>query len=524
MTVPKRRPPIAVAVAALLTLAACTASSPDEPATAAPTAELARFYEQTPDFGPCAGYAMTSSETEVLTSDDTFECARIDVPLDYDAPDDQTVRIALLRVPARGENPIGSLVLNTGGPGGSGLMGAATAATGLAESRITERFDLVGFDPRGVGASIPAVDCFTDAELDTGTVPTSTVGTAGSVTEADTTELFEGCAERTGGARVLEHLGTRDAARDMDLVRAVMGDEQLSYLGQSYGTRLGAVYAETFPDRVRAMVLDGAIDPEQGTFERRVYAYGGFQRSFEQLAAYCAEQPDCPLGPDPARATQVLQETLRPLLNQPVPAKDGFELTFDAATAGIISGLYSAQAWPAIIAGIAEVQAGRGDTLVAIGNLFAGRAPDGRWSNFGEAVFAINCMDEQRFTPEQTAELRNAVVEAAPFLDPGTDLSLGARDTCEAWPTPPTLTIPYAQHIEDLPPTLIVSITGDPSTPYEGGSTLAEALGGTMLTVEGEQHTIVMAGTSPCVDDIAATYLIDLHTPPADATCTLPST
>ena len=505
---------VAAVGVAMLALAAC--SAPEHTGTA-----LERFHAQELTFEPCDDYATTGDEAEVLSGSDTFECARLQVPLDYDDLGGETVQIAVLRVPARGDEPAGSLVLNPGGPGGSGVMAAALTSVSLAESPITEAFHLVGFDPRGVGATVPAIDCFTDAEADTGAVPTSAVGSVAPITEEYTRELFDRCAEGSGGAQALANVGTRDVVRDMDILREALGEEKLSYLGQSYGTRLGAVYAETFPDNVRAMVLDGAIDPRQGTFERRVYAYTGFQRAFEQLAAFCAEQPDCPLGPDPGQATRVLQDTLRPLLDEPLPALNGFELTFDAATAGIISGLYASQAWPAIIAGIAEVRAGRGDTLVALGHAFAGRASDGRWSNFGEAVFAINCVDEQRLTPEQTADLRVAVVEAAPFLDPGINLREGARDGCEAWPFEPTLGIPYAEDVQGLPPTLVVSITGDPSTPYDGGFRLAEALGSAVLTVEGQQHTVVMAGTSECVDEIAAAYLIDLRVPADDTTCRL---
>ncbi|CAN3130644.1 alpha/beta hydrolase [Mycobacterium sp. smrl_JER01] len=507
----------AVLTAAVALLAGCVGAG-------APTAGtgLERFYTQHIVFGSCDDYGSTATEAEVLAGDEALECAYMDAPLDYSDPGAETVQIALLRAPARGDDPIGSLVLNPGGPGGSGVMAAALTSRALAGSRITERFDLVGFDPRGVGASRPAVDCFTDAEADTGAVPTSAIGTVAAITEEHARALLDRCAAGSGGAHVLEHLGTRDAARDMDILRAVLGDERLSYLGQSYGTRLGAVYAETFPDKVRAMVLDGAIDPQQGTFERRVYAFSGFQRSFDQLAAFCAEQADCPLGPDPDLATQVLHQTLRPLLDEPLPALDGFELTYDAATGGIISGLYHFAAWPAIIDGIAEVQRGRGDTLVALGHAFVGRGRDGRWPNLGEALYAVNCMDEQRMTPTETAQLRAAVLEAAPFLDPGIDLSHGARDTCEAWPAPPTLEIPYAQNVDDgLPPPLVVSITGDPTTPYGGGMSLAAALGGTVLRVEGEQHTIVTAGTDPCVDEIVADYLIEQRLPPEGATCTL---
>ncbi|WP_130796419.1 alpha/beta hydrolase [Streptomyces otsuchiensis] len=484
-------------------------------------AELQRFYDQELSFEGCADYATTGDEEAILTSDESFECARMEVPLDYELPDGDTAQIALMRVPARGE-PIGSLVLNGGGPGGSGLVQAAVTGPALAESPMTERFDLVGFDPRGVGASVPAVDCYSDAEAESGDSTLSYLGTVVEWTEEDTRRLAERCAEGTGGDEALASLGTRDVARDMDMLRALLGDDGLSYLGQSYGTRLGAVYAEMFPDRVRAMVLDGAVDPRQDTAGLRVGAYSAFQRSFEQMAEFCAADSDCPLGTEPDRATEEFQNLIRPLLEETVPAGDDGELDFDTATGGVVVGLYSEEAWPAVIQGIAELKNdGRGDTLRALVNSFGGRAADGRWNNFSEANFAINCMDEDRKTPAEAADLRAAVFDAAPFMDPGTDLSDGSRDGCEFWPAEPTLGYPYADGVEGLPQTLTVSITGDPSTPYESGTSLADALGGTMLTVEGEQHTIVATGTNACVDEIASAYLIDLKTPEDDAVCQL---
>lgn len=512
---------IAAAVALLL-LGACAATDVAGGPTSAdgPDTGLEGFYEQELAFEPCDSYATTVTEAEQYAISDAFECARMRVPVDYAEPDGDTMQIALMRVPARGER-IGSLVLNTGGPGGSGVLATALTSQTLASSPMTERFDLVGFDPRGVGASIPAVDCWSDAEADAGIAAPSAVDTSVQLTEAAVQEFYERCAEGSGGADVLVGLGTRDVARDMDVLRAVLGDDRLSFLGQSYGTRLGAVYAEQFPGNVRAMVLDGAFDPTQGTVERRRAAYSGFQRSFDQMAAWCATQPDCPLGADPARATEVFQQTVRPLLAQLLPAGPGFELGFDDAVGGVISGLYTEDAWPVLVQGIAEVQQGRGETLLGVGRSFGGRAADGRWSNFGEVIFAINCMDEDRLTTAQTGQLRAAVWADAPFMDPGTDPAAGARDACQPWPEQPTLGFPYADDVEDLAPPLVVSITGDPTTPYEAGRVLADTLGGTMLTVEGEQHTIVMLGTSPCIDAIASAYLIDLELPPEDATCTL---
>ncbi len=501
-------------LAVTMMMTACTSDTPAVPSSSA----LDRIHSQEIAWEACESYATTSIESAVFARTPTMECGRLEVPLNYQDPGGKAARLAVARVPARGE-PIGSLVLNPGGPGGSGLLATAATALSLPDSRLTDNFDLVGFDPRGVGGSDPAIDCFTDGEADRGDILLSTHGSTVQWTQQDTKVILDRCAKRSGGVDVMTSVGTRDAARDIDVLRAVLADEQLTFLGQSYGTRLGAVYAEQFPQNVRAMLLDGAIDPNQGTFERRVGAFAGFQRSFDQMAAFCAIQVDCPLGDDPAKATGVFHEIVRPLYGRPVPAL-GSDLGFDEAIGGVITGLYSEAAWPRIITGIAQLQQGRGDELLQLGYDFSLRDAEGRWPNFGEALYAINCMDEERLSEEEGNALRTAIFDAAPFMDPGVVLT-GARDGCEQWPTEPTLGFPYAADIVGLPPTLVVSITGDPTTPHAGGVKLAETLGSALLTVEGEGHTIVMAGTNQCVNEIAADYLVDLELPPEGASCEL---
>ncbi|MDX1993385.1 MAG: alpha/beta hydrolase [bacterium] len=486
-------------------------------------AGLERFYEQELTFGSCEDFATTWLDEQLFV--DPFECARLEVPLNYDDPEGKTMQSGVLRLLAQGapEERIGSLVINPGGPGGSGMNIAALASvSGLRGGRVLQHFDMVGFDPRGVGASTPSINCFTDEELDRGEVRTTLLGTSGEWDEGDTRALMERCAEGSGGEDVLAAVGTRNVARDMDVLRAALGEEQLTFLGQSYGTRLGAVYAEMFPQNVRAMVLDGVMNPRQGSAERRLALHAGFQRSFELMAEFCAQSPDCPLGTDPEQATAVFQDLVQPLIDDPVPAGDGRTLDFAGATGGVLSGLYTAEAWPRVIDGITQLRnEGRGDELLAIGDDFSGRYPDGGWSNFSEANLAINCNDEQRRTPEEEAELRRQIFEVNPILDTGRPVAGVTRDACEFWPSEPTLGIPYAQNVQGLPDTLIISITGDPSTPYAAGASLADSIGGTVLTVEGERHTVALEGISPCVNDIVADYLINLELPDEGATCTL---
>lgn len=510
-------------VAILIAAGGCGAADTDADTSSAPHAEAAEpFRDQTLDFGSCEGKAPTENEAPAFV--DPFQCAWMDVPLDYDDPGGRQAQIGVMKLEAKGDpsEKLGTIVVNPGGPGGSGMVQAAQAAAGLNGTPVTDRFDIVGFDPRGVGASTPAISCFSDAERDSGEGQVTLLGASGSWTDDDTKQLEQKCADGSGGEDVLEHVGTRDVATDMDVLREVLGEDTLNFMGQSYGTRLGTVYAEMFPDKVGAMVLDGVIDPGLGTAERRVELHTGFQRSFEKMAEFCAEQGDCPLGNDPSKATEEFQHLVQPLVENPAQGSDGRMVGFDQATGGVLGGLYYSDVWPAIIDGIRELKdEGRGDTLLAIGDVYETRGPTGEWNNQTEANLAINCNDEQRLTPEETARLRQQIVDVNPILDPGTDLSQGSRDACEHWPSEPSLGLPYAQDVEDVPGSLIVSITGDPVTPYPAGQALADDIGGRVLTVDGEQHTTAMSGANECVTDAVVSYLVDGQLPAEGARCRL---
>lgn len=508
---------------ALALLAGCSGSDagsdadapPPSGTSSAPDAESA-FHEQEIAFEPCE---TPPPAPGVEAPDIEVECGTLTVPLDHAEPDGETAEIAMLRVPARGDDPIGSLVLNPGGPGFPGTSFAPLMAGVWAESPVTERFDLIGFDPRGVGSSTPAVDCYTDQEREDDALLSAFDGGVLTWTEETAAQTYEACAAGSGGAEVLDHLGTRDVAQDLDIMRAALGDEGLSFLGASYGTRLGAVYAEMFPENVRALVLDAAMDPLIGSHERRVQQFTAIQASFDQMAAMCAEDADCPLGEDPEQAVERYQELAQPLIEEPVPAGDGRELSFNKANGGIVAGMYNAESWPVVIEGIAELEEGRGDTLLALSDGYQGRSQDGVYADHLEATFAINCLDEDRLEPAQVKDLKQDSFAAAPFLDTGRPVEEG-QDACTQWPGDSTLKAPYATDIEGLPDTLTVSTTGDALTPHEGGISLAETLGGSLLTVEGDQHGATAADNA-CIQDAVAAYLVDLESPAEDATCRL---
>ncbi|GAA5138323.1 alpha/beta hydrolase [Pseudonocardia adelaidensis] len=517
---------LAVAVcSAVLVLSGCSqpAVPAPDPQPQAPPPELSRFYDQQLSWGGCADYA-TSATDRATFDDPTLECARLEVPLDYNQPDGRTARIGVLRHRASGDR-IGSLVVNPGGPGASGMSLGATMSGRLAQSQLGQRFDVVGFDPRGVGASTPTIDCLNDAEWEVERadldVDPSPQGVA--QTEAENQQYAQRCTERSGGADVLANVGSRDVVRDMDILRQALGDEKLTYLGYSYGTRLGSAYAEAFPQNVRALVLDGALDPEQTTVQRTVDQNAGFQQAFDAFAADCAKQPNCPLGTDPARATATFQALTRPLMDRPAAADGGARtLSYPDAVTGTIQALYLSDFWPLLNRGLSSLAAGDGTILLRLADMYNDRGQDGHYGNGIEAFIVISCVDEERITDRaEQGELIRRSNEAAPFRDDGRGV-VAALDPCAFWPAPPT-SEPHVPQVQGLPPTLTVSVTGDPATPYQAGVDLSKALGGSLLTVDGAQHTVALQGNR-CVDDIVSGYLVDLRTPPDGARCSLAPT
>jgi len=288
---------LALMVMALLPLA-CTSHEAAAPSGAGATQRgsadavsmgLERFYGQALSWGACSAFATTPEDKKTY-ADPSLQCAYLEVPLDYAKPNDRTIKVGLPRRPASDPaQRIGSLVLNPGGPGGSGMSAAAKLVDRIKDNELGRRFDLVGFDPRGVGSTQPQVHCLTPAEWDAERltylgVDTSPAGVAREESQERTDDAE--CASRTG-IDVLAHVGTREVARDLDVIRSALGDAKLSYLGYSYGTRIGTSYAEDFPGTVRAMILDGAIDPAQAPVAEHIDQGRGFQQAFDMFSAWC---------------------------------------------------------------------------------------------------------------------------------------------------------------------------------------------------------------------------------------------
>ena len=466
-------------------------------------------------WGPCR--PAGGGGGEALTFPAGAQCGEIAVPVSYDDPNGDVATLALIRFPATGEK-IGSLIINPGGPGESGVE----AATGIVESlapQVRERFDLVGFDPRGVGGSTPALWCNSDADNDRlradPMVDYSPEGVARI--ERITKEFIERCVDKMG-PDFLANVGTANVARDLDVLRAAVGDDKLNYLGYSYGTRIGAAYAEAYPEKVRAMILDGAVDPNADPIQADIDQAEAFQKAFNDYAADCAKDVGCPLGSDPAKAVDVYRDLVDPLVDKPLPTRDPRGLSYSDAIVGTIMALYSPNLWRHLTSGLTEMTKGRGDTMLALADMYMRRDAQGRYTNATDARVSINCVDQPAITDRaKVVEEDRRLREVAPFMSYGEFTGNAPLSTCAFWPVPPTST-PHAVSAPGLPPVMVVSSTGDPATPYQAGVDLAEQLGGSLLTFNGTQHTVVFQGEQ-CVDDYAAAYLIDLTLPPAGATC-----
>jgi len=471
---------------------------------------------------PRPGSPIKWAQCKAAASDETripvgAECGMLSVPVDYSKPDGDVAQIAMIRFKATGQK-IGSLVVNPGGPGESGVKLAASLAPTLPQS-VRERFDLVGFDPRGVANSAPAVWCNSDADNDRlradPTVDYTPEGVAHI--EKENKEFAQRCVDKMG-KEFLANLGTANVAKDLDAIRAGLGDDKLTYLGYSYGTLFGAIYAEAYPDKVRAMILDGAIDPNADQIEANVRQAAAFQKAFDNFAAACATSPDCPLGTDPAKAVDVYKSLVEPLVKNPAETKDPRGLSYSDAIIGTILPLYSPSLWRHLTQALSELKDGTGDTLLAMADQYMQRDGQGHYTNAVDVRIAVNCVDKPHITDRaKVVDADRRSREVAPFMSYGEFTGLAPLDRCAFWPVPAT----GDQHkinVKGLPPILVVSTTNDPATPYQAGVDLAAQLGGTLLTFDGTQHTVVFQGDT-CVDDIAARYLVDVTVPPPNTRC-----
>jgi pimeloyl-ACP methyl ester carboxylesterase len=515
---------IGMVLAGVASLAlACTSATGQAPMRPTPggtvPAGLERFYSQSLSWSGCSSFAVTPHDKRTY-ADPGLQCAYLSVPLDYANPNGRDIKVGLLRRPASDKaHRIGSLVINPGGPGGSGMSTAVSLADQVANNDIGRRFDFVGFDPRGVGSSEPEVVCRTPAERDAErlmnlSVDTSPAGVA--KTEAQEKTDNQGCVSRTG-KDVLANVGTRDVVRDMDIMRSALGDQKLTYLGYSYGTRIGSAYAEAFPKNVRAMILDGAVDPAQDQVSQLIDQGRGFQKAFDAFVGWCVARPDCGVGQDKDLAVSRYQSLVRPLINQPASAADGRKLSYTDATIGTVQALYLSDLWPTLNRGLQELAQGHGDTLMRLSDVYYGRNQDGSYSTEMDVFQSVLCVDNPPIKDPNVARDADAQYrKVAPFLDTGQPPS-AALDNCAFWPVPSTGG-PHHPQTPGLPTVVVISTTQDPATPYQAGVNLANDLKARLLTYEGTQHTAFLQGNS-CIDQAGVSYFTTLELPAEGTRC-----
>ncbi len=473
--------------------------SPSGPVdTSAPSPDLQSFYDQELDWSSC---------------EDDFECATLEVPLTYSAPDGESIELALLKVPSRDDRQ-GSLVVNPGGPGAPGTDYAAAASSVFREP-LLRAFDIVGFDPRGTGESAP-VDCLTDEQLDTYLSSDPNPDTAEEAQEfADLVREFgRGCAELSGDE--VNHVSTIEAARDMDVLRAALGENKLTYLGASYGTKLGATYAELFPDRVGRLVLDGAVDVSLDNRQLGLEQAAGFETALSAYIQNCIDTTDnCFLGDSVDEGLATISGLLADIETSPLPAGDR-ELQIGNAFYGIVTPLYNRDYWFLLSASLRSALDGSGTALMELADLYASRGPEGYTDNSSEAIFAINCLDDPSSVDfdEVAAEIP-AFEEASPTFGSIFAWSLtncrGSRGR--------TTEKPIEIKAEGAAPILVVGTTRDPATPMKWAEALAAQLeSGVLLRRDGDGHTAYNSGNE-CIDSAIESYLLDGDVPDNPTDC-----
>ncbi len=451
-----------------------------------------------------------------------FDCATLDVPVNYADPDGEQVAIAVIRREATDPSArIGSLVINYGGPGDPGTETLRETYEAL-PAVIRERFDLVSFDPRGTGHSRP-IDCVDDATFDRASsedvTPDSEQELQGYYDgSAFSVDLIDACIERNG--TWLARVGTRNVARDVDQLRSALGDPRLTYLGYSYGTVIGAVYAQEFPNRTRALVLDSAVNMSTTPLQRLRGNAKGFEDAHDAFLDACADSDDCPFraGGNPREALLDLRDEFEAGLT--VTSADGRVVGVTEFYVGMLAGLYARETWTTLAQALHDAsENGDGELLRLLSDALVGRRADGTYNNIQEAIGIINCADDPS-TRASFAEYRQTYAELSheyPVFGPAFASSPLGCDPRLPKPAPSEQLGDV--RVDDAPSVLILGVTDDPATPYAGALDLHRRLRNSrVLTLESTQHTAYGRGLA-CIDDAVDQYLLERELPPRKTRC-----
>lgn len=469
------------------------------------------------DSSGAAGVPRPESALVWTPLEDRVDEARLQVPLDHDDPDGEQIELYLVRHQADPEQRVGVLFVNPGGPGYGGSSLAAQAEF-IYSTALLDAFDVIGVDPRGTGLSEPHIDCVDDYDpffgLETGPDDAS----EDQLLQRQASFFTQACVDRSG--ELLPHVGTVDAALDLDLLRQALGEDEVSWFGWSYGTQLGATWLTMFPDTVRAAVLDGAVDPTVGRIDGLVQQSAGFDATLSTFLADCAADTTCAFSND-GDAVNAFYDLLVQIETTRIPTTPGRpDLNQGVFELGVAQALYSDSLWPELGQALADAQRGDGAGMLALYDAYYGRLPDGGYGDELEAYFAITCADDP--SAGGASGVAEAVARRADFIRSSPRIGTSAAYElliCASFPADTFGAGPERVEItgEGAGPVVVVGNTGDPATPFEGSRRMAEALEeGVFVEVEADQHTAY--GLNRCIDTAIDDYLIEL-TVPEGVTC-----
>ena len=501
--------PLTAAVAVLgLMLGSCSVLAPEQPtvSSADPTvvgdvpANLADFYTQAVTWTSCSG---------------GFQCAEVEVPMDYEKPSKESIKLAVTRLKASGKRQ-GAMLVNPGGPGGSGVDMVQDAAQAYFSEKLRDAYDVVGFDPRGVQRSAP-VKCLDAAQMDAARQQTFDPSTdAGMASlEAEAKRQSELCKDNSGPS--LPFVDTVSAARDMDILRAVVGDPKLNYMGFSYGTKLGATYAGLFPERVGKFSLDGAMDPSLDIDQVSMGQAVGFEKALRAWAADCLAGSDCPVSGTVDQAMAQIRDLNDVYTATPQQTPEGRVVTGTEFGGALAFGMYSTDLWAPLTGALKQAFAGDASGMLMLADFSADRDSDGQYnSNTAAAFTAINCLDyPMNSDSAHMREQAKLLKEAAPTFG---DLLAYSGLSCKFWPYEATGK-PAAISAAGAGPILVVGTTGDPATPYAWSEALAKQLdSGVLVTWEGEGHT-AYGRSNACLTSVVDDYFVDGKVPAEGTRC-----
>ena len=501
----------AASVAAAMVLSACTTAT--APPTAGPSASTA---DPAVIQGAPANLEPFYSQTVTWTScEKTFLCSKVKVPMDYAHPGAASIELAVIKLAATGQRT-GSLLVNPGGPGASGYDMVRDGGKSYFSAKMRGSYDIVGFDPRGVQRSAP-VTCISDSARDAERQESLDLDKdADLATDEAQTKADTAACEKNSGP-VLGFIDTTSSAKDMDILRAALNEKKLNYMGFSYGTKLGATYAELFPGNVGRFSLDGALDPSLSVGDITLGQAKAFEAEIHSWAEHCVKQPKCPVSGTPEQAVQQIRTLNASYVNNPQKTKDGRILTAAEFTNAVAFAMYSTDLWDLLAAALTDAFKGDPTAMMALADYAAERGPDGRYtSNTAFAFNAINCLDYPMTT--DTASMR-AEAQQLEQASPTFGKTLGYSGlTCKDWPYKP-VDPPHKITAPGTGPILVVGTTRDPATPYAWAVSLSQQLhSGVLVTWNGDGHT-AYGRANQCLTNAVDGYFVDGKVPVAGTTC-----